>query len=115
MDYIEEITRALTWLGFFAAVFLTYYYYLKFRSQERMKLIEKNVDLSEFYRKKTNQQHFPWYILGFTLLGIGIGGVGYFSVRFLLDADTPLVFFAFVFIFGALGILIGRSFEKKKN
>lgn len=111
MDYIEEITVALTWLGFFAAVFLAYYYYLKFRNQERMKLIEKNVDLSEIYMQKTNHRDFPWYLVGFTLLGIGIAGV----VFTLMNYDDPIMLFAFVFIFGALGLIIGRSFEKKKK
>ena len=115
MDYIEEITGALTWLGFFAAVFLAYYYYLRFRSQERMKLIEKNEDLSEIYKKNTNHRDFPWYIVGFTLLGIGIAGVGFTLMDSFLDNDEPIMLFAFVFIFGALGLIIGRSFEKKKK
>ena len=109
---------ALTWLGFFAAVFFAYYYYLKFRSQERMKLIEKNVDLSEIYKKKRNWQNLPWFIISFVLLDIGIGaivGLYLISDKNLLGNTGPFAFFATIFIFGAVGILVGHFLEKKRK
>lgn len=83
-----------------------------------MKLIEKNVDLSEIYKKKTNWQNLPWFIISFLLLGIGIGAiVGAYLMSFhdLFGGAGPFVFFASIFIFGAGGILIGRSLEKKRK
>jgi len=44
---MDDVMRALVWLGFFAAVFLGWYFYLKARNKERMALIESGKDVSE--------------------------------------------------------------------
>ncbi|MEN8117333.1 MAG: hypothetical protein ABFS16_10160 [Bacteroidota bacterium] len=49
---MEDVMKALVWLGFFAAVFLGWYFYLKARNKERMSLIESGKDVSEIYSKQ---------------------------------------------------------------
>ena len=114
---IGEITSMITWLGFFSTVFLAYYYYLKFRHKERTLLIEKDVDLSAFY--KVSERRFPWYIVGFTLLGAGLGFIIALSAAFIISqresiTPEPLILATTIF-FGALGIIIGHSIEQKKK
>ncbi len=117
---IHQITTMVTWLGFFSTVVLTYYYYLRFRHKERITLIEKNVDLSDFYKK--SERRFPWYILGFTLLGTALGFLIAFSVAFIISQKlntfmnmlSPIALGATI-LFGALGLIIGHSIEQKKK
>lgn len=117
---IRNITEMITWLGFYSAIFLAYYYYLRFRNKERILLIEKNVDLSEIYKKSERQ--IPWYMIGFTLLGIGLGFVIAFIIAFFISQKhgieeeiVVLIFVSASILFGALGIIIGHSIEQKKK
>ncbi len=114
----------LTFLGLFSAIFFAYYFYLKFRHKERTMLIEKNVDIADFYKqayqKSQIRKGFPWYMIGFTLLGFGIGiGAAQILVliidsNFVYRHSAPL-FGSLTMIFGALGIILGHNFERKKS
>lgn len=121
---VHNITEMLTWLGFYAAVFLAYFYFLRFRNKERMLLIEKGVDVSEIYKKR--ERKFSWFILGYTILGVGIGAVIGLSVLFVLLTNVDdfrtmggEVAFLFVFVasllFGAIGVIKGHTLEQKKE
>ena len=117
---IRSFTEMITWLGFFSTVFFSYYYYLRFRNKERLLLIEKNVDISEIYKK--SEKRFPWYLIGFTLLGFGLGCVIASIIAYSLsqkqrihDEIVASVFISSLLLFGALGIIIGHSFEQKKK
>ncbi len=113
----------LTFLGLFSAIFFAYYFYLKFRHKERTMLIEKDVDIADFYKKTDKQQKshrgFPWYLVGFTLFGIGLGiglsQIFVFIVSHRLEFYSPgPIIVSLTMIFGALGIILGHSFERKK-
>jgi len=117
---IDDITGMLTGLGFFAAVFFAYFYYLRFRNKERTLLIEKNVDLKDIYSRE--KKVFPWYILGFTLIGTGLGFLlgmvllGIFEHQHNIDRDIfILMTFALSVVFGAIGMIIGNNIEQKKR
>lgn len=51
---------ALIWLGFFASIFLGWYYFLQARNKERMALIERDKDVSEIYAKR--EVRFPFFL-----------------------------------------------------
>lgn len=115
---MRSITEMITWLGFFSAVFLSYYYYLRFRYKERILLIEKNVDVSEIYKK--SERHFPWYMIGYTLLGIGLGFVVALLIAYFISQSqsieeeiVALIFISASILFGAIGMIIGHSLEQK--
>ncbi|MBE9467087.1 MAG: hypothetical protein IMY72_02055 [Bacteroidetes bacterium] len=117
MTTIGYITTTITWFGFFAAFFFAYYYFLQFRNRERMLLIEKNIDISEIYKKKKSK--FPWYILGFTLLGVSIGTIAsilifMFSLNIQDEAAVTLLTLASILFTGAIGIIVGNIIEKKR-
>lgn len=118
---IRNITEMMTWLGFYSTVFFAYYYYLRFRNKERVLLIERNVDLSEIYKKP--ERHFPWFMVGYTLFGIGLGAVISFAILYYMISQSQkvheqiivMVFLSASVLFGALGIIIGHSIEQKKK
>ncbi len=70
---MEDLMLALIWLGFFASVFLGWYYFLQARNKERMALIERDKDVSEIYAKREVGFRFPWLKLGMLITGIGVG------------------------------------------
>ena len=118
---IREITSTITWLGFFCAVFFAYLYFLRFRNKERILLIEKNVDLSEIYKKR--ERHFSWYLLGYTILGLAFGLFVALLISYRMSIIQPrldeeivaLICVCLSILFGAVGIILGHSIEQKKK
>jgi len=121
MDIIRKVFEAVVWLGFFATVFFGYYYYLKFRNSEKMLLIEKGTDISEVYKKR--ETHFPWFILGYTILGCALGfAIGLVIWLILQRAQIdpynnvlPFLSLSLTFLFGAIGLIVGNTMERKKK
>ncbi len=116
---MDDFSLALVWLGFFASIFLGWYFYLQARNKERMALIEKNADVSEIFKVREVHFRFPWLKLGMLVAGIGFGlGLG------LLLAVIPAIKNAgleeglmagFMLFFGGLGIVIAHFIEKPKD
>lgn len=119
-----QIMETLTTLGFFAAIFLSFYFYLRYRNKERMALIEKGVDVSEIFKSRDFSFKFPWLRLGILILGIGLGT----CFAFLVLIKGPLDFtnhnfngaegFILTFsllIFGGLAIILGHILERSGN
>ena len=114
---------ALIWLGFFAAVFLGWHFYLKARNKERMLLIEKGKDVSEIYSKREIKFRFPWLKLGIILTGFSFGwlvafiSVFIFMKEFLNGSyikNEPLIL-GIIFLFTAVSILVAYFADKPKN
>ncbi len=111
----------LIWLGFFAAVFLAWYFYLKARNKERMALIEGGKDVSEIYSKQKIEFRFPWLKLGIILTGFSFGFlVAFFPLEVLLSEihvrveKEPLAF-GVVLLFTAISIIVAYFVDKPKN
>ena len=127
MNSFNYLMEGLTWLGFFAAVFFAYYFYLKFRNKERMALIEKGADVSEIYKKRDISFKFPWRMIALMIIGIGAGL--FFAYIFTANQPPPLkhanipdgqeiVITFSLLIFGGIGLLLGNILErtgKKQN
>jgi hypothetical protein len=118
---MEDVMRALVWLGFFAAVFLGWYFYLKARNKERMALIESGKDVSEIYSRQEIRIRIPWLRIGLLVTGIGLGLVVAMLIvsipqleKFMREMGeiTPI---ASMILFGGLGIVLGHYLDKPKN
>jgi hypothetical protein len=124
---IRAIMETLSWLGFFAAILLSFYFYLRFRNKERMALIEKGIDVSEIFKSRDFTFKFPWLRLGVLAVWIGLGAV--IAFLFILNPPQPLdskdlrgesefILLISIIIFGGIGIILGHILErsgKKKN
>jgi len=108
---MENYLTTFTWLMFFATVFLSYYFNLKFRHKERMAFAEKNENILELTRRKPT----PWYVIGFSILGVGIGIVTGLYIGYILQDDDliGMLVASLPIPLGAIGIIIGYAVEKK--
>jgi hypothetical protein len=121
---MEDVTLMFGWLGFFAAAFFSWYYYLQARTKERTLLIEKGADASNFYAKKPERRgfrfSFPWLKFGLLLVGIAFGLIFGFVMTHAIfpnslgRIDEPFVFGSTV-MFGGLGMILAHFTEKKKD
>ena len=122
-----NIMETITGLGFFSAIILSFYFYLRFRNKERMALIEKGVDVTEIFKSRDFSFKFPWLRLGILVLGVGLGTCFAFLTILIAPqlfanykfngAEGFIVMFSLL-IFGGLAIIIGHIIErsgKKKN
>lgn len=118
---MEDLMLALIWLGFFASVFLGWYYFLQARNKERMALIERDKDVSEIYAKREVGFRFPWLKLGMLITGIGVG----LSLAMVLTLNPMwdnlnkktdgASIFAFVLLFGGVAMVIAHFIDKPKS
>lgn len=120
---IKLLMEGLTWIGFFAAIILSFYFYLRFRNRERMALVEKGVDVSEILKTRDFSFKIPWLRLGILAIGIGFGiFVAYLVIvlappKFTGDKRqfTGLILMFSLLIFGGVGIILGNFLEKPRN
>ena len=119
---MEDVTLMLGWLGFFAAAFFSWYYYLQARTKERTLLIEKGADASNFYAKKPERRsfRFPWLKLGLMLAGLSFGlGASLATILTLtkgrFDSDYAGFIFASTIFFAAIGMIIAHFTDKKRD
>ena len=80
---------------------------------EKMKMIEKGVDISKYRKPKKN----GYGALKFALLAIGVG-IGLVAGN-MLDAYTTLndevCYFSMIFLFGGMGLLAGYKLAEQKE
>lgn len=113
----------LIWLGFFAAVFLAWYFYLKARNKERMALIESGKDVSEIYSKQKIELRFPWLKLGIIGTGFSLGlMIAFTFVEITLESwangqrmEEEPILFGVVSLFTAISIIVAYFVDKPKN
>lgn len=118
---MEDVMIALTWLGFFAAVFLGWYFYLKARNKERMALIEGGKDVSEIFSKQEIRIRIPWLKIGLLVTGIGFG-LCLILVLMAIPALKETVhnmeeayIISSMILFGGFGIISGHYLDKPKQ
>lgn len=111
------------WLGFFAAVFFAWYFYLQARNKERMALIESDKNVSDIYAKREIRFSFPWLKLGIIGTGLAFGVlVAVYMTDFVLKElangkhvnQEPFVF-GIITLFTALSIIIAYFVDKPRK
>ena len=120
MNSFKYLFEALPWLGFFAAVLLAWYFYLKARNKERMALIEKGADVSDLYSKQEVTFRFPWLKIGIIITGISIG-VSLTVLLMILNPNDkilgdpgPLLLIS-GFLFGGIAMIIAHFADKPRK
>jgi hypothetical protein len=73
MTTLSYLFKALPWLGFFTAIVLSWYFYLKARSKERLARIEKGMDMPGINYVPEVKTKGPWLKIGILLTGIALG------------------------------------------
>jgi hypothetical protein len=105
---MEEILIPIVAVGgFFTMIILL----RQFTNKERMLMIEKGADPSQFKIAQNNS--WP-LILGALAIGAGIGLViaNFFESNLGMD---EVVYPAMVFIFGGIGLIVGRKMVQKEE
>lgn len=113
----------LVWIGFFAAIVLAWYFYLKARNKERMALIESGKDVSEIFSKREIKFHFPWLKFGIILFGSAFGFLmSFFITTFLFKTWPELKYyedatfiFGITFLFVAISVIVAYIVDKHKK
>ncbi|MFO7851299.1 MAG: DUF6249 domain-containing protein [Bacteroidota bacterium] len=106
---------ALAWLGFFAAITISWIFYLRFRNKERMALIEKGVDAPDAFKR----EKFPWLKIGIVIIGICLG-VALVVLSFMFQPELSRQFFAILLIlsglfFGGIAMVIAHYVDRKRE
>lgn len=107
----EMITGIIISLSFFAGVVLSLHYYLRARNRERMALIERGVDLSNFY-KKPGDGHGLFKIALF-FAGVGIGLFMGYILTLLTSIEEEVAYFSMILLFAAFGLVSYYIWFKK--
>ncbi len=108
---------------FMAIMFSGWFIYHRTRSKERMSLIERDKDLSEFYTRKKTNFSFPWLKIGIIATGFSIGWIiaVLISEMGLRNSDGTYLFqpepvvLGILFLFTSVSILVAYFVDKPKN
>ncbi|UCG28277.1 MAG: hypothetical protein JSV24_02650 [Bacteroidales bacterium] len=120
MNSLSLFFKTLPWLGFFAAIVISWIFYLKARNKERLALIEKGFDVSKIYAQAGQQIPFPWLKIGIVITGISLGVLTalILLVLFPLGIVSDAIMFLMAilgFLFGGLAMMIAHFINKAKK
>jgi len=90
-------------VSFFSAIVLSFYFYFKARNRERMALIEKGIDLSEFYKEPNRHLMLK---AGMLFMGVAIGLYVAYATTTVLPIPAVVAYFAMILLFGGLGLIL---------
>ncbi|MFO7756201.1 MAG: DUF6249 domain-containing protein [Bacteroidales bacterium] len=117
MSLNHYLFRALPWIAFFAAITLSYIYYIRARNKERMALIEKGTDAPDAFREKK----FPWLKIGIVITGVSIGVLIVLIFLFTVPENSMMrdagLFMMVVsgLIFGGISMIIAHFVDRKNK
>ncbi|MBN1388863.1 MAG: hypothetical protein JW965_10470 [Bacteroidales bacterium] len=107
--------KALAWLGFFAAITVSWVFYIKARNKERMAMIEKGVDAPDAFK----EAKFPWLKIGIVIIGICMGvALVVLSFMFLPDLGSDFLLVLMVLsglFFGGIAMIIAHFLSRKEK
>ncbi len=119
MNNLHYLFKTIPWLGFFAAITISWIFYLKARHKERIALIEKGVDPSEIYSAPKEPFRFPWLKIGIIVSGISVGfALGILLIILLPDsqlARTGLGLIISGLLFGGISMIIAHYVDKSER
>ncbi|NAS12145.1 DUF6249 domain-containing protein [Poritiphilus flavus] len=101
-------------ITFVAAIFGILFLYLRSRHRERIAMIERGVTADSIENKAKRAS--ATLKVGMLCVGIGVGILmGYLVDRIFNPEDSSVFYFAFIFLFGGLGLILNYKIEPKKK
>ncbi|MCF8223765.1 MAG: hypothetical protein K9J25_11515 [Bacteroidales bacterium] len=107
--------KSLAWLGFFAAITISWVFYLKARNRERLALIEKGTDAPGAFK----EVKFPWLKIGIVVVAMAVGvllvilALMLFPENIVLREALIVLMVIAGLLFGGIGMIIAHYTEKK--
>jgi hypothetical protein len=97
-----------------AVIFATLYGVIKLlvRKKERLAMIEKGNNLPEL---KSDEFSFSTLKFGIFFTGIGLGVLVANILIVTTSLDKEVAYFAMIFLFGGISLVIAHLFERKKS
>lgn len=114
---LNYLFKALPWIAFFAAITLSYIYYIRARNRERLALIEKGTNAPDAFREKK----FPWLKIGIVITGVSIGVLLVLIYFFTAPDNTipgevlMLLMIVSGLIFGGISMIIAHFVDRKNK
>jgi Domain of unknown function (DUF6249) len=107
---MEQISNVLI----VAVIFAALYGALKLlvRRKERLAMIEKGVNIPV---SKSEEFSFSTLKFGVFFTGIGLGVLAANILTATTNLDSEVSYFAMIFLFGGISLIIAHLFERKKN
>ena len=96
---------------FFSAVILSLYFYFRARNKERMALIEKGVDVKEFYTRRGESSMFKW---GMVFIGFSLGLFFGYLLATYSGMNDEVAYFSMIFLFGGSSFILYHFINKKQ-
>jgi len=118
---LNYLFKAIPWLGFFAAITISWIYYLKARNKERLALIEKGTDTPESYLKIGETLRFPWLKIGVVLTGIslGVSMVIIFAIAFpnndWVSQGIAVIMIISGILFGSIAMIVAHFVDRPQK
>jgi len=107
---MEQISEVLTVAVIFAALYGVTKLFI--RRKERLTMIEKGNAMPEL---KSEEFSFSTLKFGIFFTGIGLGVLSANILTVTTTLDSEVAYFAMVFLFGGISLIIAHLFEGKKN
>ena len=108
---------------FMMIIFAGWIIYLRTRNKERMALIERDKDVSDFYTRKRNNFSFPWLKIGVIATGFSIGwiialvvsevGLRKYDGSYYIQPEPVIL--GILFFFTSVSILVAYFVDKPKK
>lgn len=111
----EILVPIMGMLVSFGSIFGIAYIFFMTRHKERMALIEKGIT-NEIFNKSRASLKYWGLKLALLLFGSGIGILVGMAIDLILVRNVqygPAIYFATIFIFGGIGLLVSFFMEKK--
>jgi len=117
MNSLSYLFKALPWLGFFTAIVLSWYFYLKARNKEKMARIDKGLDAVEINSQQEVKIRGPWLKIGILLTGIALGlataAVLIIRIESLyMKFPYPALLLIFGLLFGGISMIIAHIVDR---
>jgi hypothetical protein len=110
MEHLKELVGILVPLGFFAAVVLSIYFYLKATNHLRLTLIEKGL----YNAPKPKSPKTPKSLkIGVFLIGIALGIFMGYLIGQITPINSVVSFFSMILLFGGISLIVNQFIGAK--